>query len=195
MRHYLSHDTDGKLVGIHTHHHAGTMLGGWPDDCQLHNPACQNPTSKHFRENVVGKNGVVGLIPFDCHCSPTKTSCSCASHAFANKKVVDGALVNKLEGALLNGSSILKNKATVKAAPGSKLTMKVVCVGVADGSSIEVYQKGTVVLMETSPVALVFTKGETPTFEVTAPAQGLSGALVLFSRDVVPILVGVVGWA
>jgi hypothetical protein len=195
MKHYLSYDITGKLVGIHTHAHAGTKLGGWPDDCRLDNPNCPNPTSKWFRENIIGQNGVVGFIACECECSPTERDCTCASEDFASKRVVGGVLVSKLEGALLKSGAIIQNKATLRAAPGSKLSMKIACVGVVDGSKLDVYQKGQVMVLETNPVTLTFTGGETEVFEVTAPAQGITGAIAVVSKDVIPISVSVVGWA
>jgi hypothetical protein len=195
VRHYLSYDADGKLVGIHTHHHAGTKMGGWPDDCQLHNPNCQNPTSVWFRANVVGKNGVIGFIALECDCSPTETTCSCASIDFATKKVVGGVLVSKLEGALLNGGTPITNGATLKRTPGTKLTLKVACVGVPDGTKMDLHQRGTVTTLEEPHVELTFTDGETPTFEMTTPAQGLTGGIFLTSKDVIGIGLSLMGWA
>lgn len=194
MKHYLAYDSEGTLVGIHTHHHAGTRLGGWPDDIRLDNPNCPSPTSRWFRENVVGKNRCVGFIALNCECSPTETTCDCANKDFASKKVVNGALVSKLEGALLNGITLLQNDSTIQAAPGTKLTMKVLCVGVLDGSTVTVYQRGGVVLDSIS-VVLTFTDGQTNTFEVTVPAQGISVRLTILGKETLGLVTTVLGWA
>jgi hypothetical protein len=194
VKHYLSYDSAGKPVGIHTHSHSGTKLGGWPDDCQLDNPTCPNPTSKWFRENIIGQNGAVGFVALNCDCSPTEGVCSCASEAFSTMKVVNGVLVDRLQGSLIKNGSLVATGSKIKAPPGTKLAFSIACVGVPDGSTVGVFHKGAIVLEE-SPLTLTFTSGQTPTFEVTAPAQGANSLIACYGLDILPLGFEIIGWA
>jgi hypothetical protein len=71
----------------------------------------------------------------------------------------------------------------------------VACVGVPDGTKIDLHQRSAAIIMEEPHVELTFTNGETPTFELTVPAQGLTGGIFLSSKDVIGIGLFLVGWA
>jgi hypothetical protein len=195
MKHYLSYDAEGKLVGIHTHSHAGTGLKGWPDNCRLDNPNCPNETSKWFRENILGKNGVTGFVALNCECSPTEKDCPCASEAFQKMRLVGGVLVNKVEGALTEvGGGLIASGSTLRRAPGSKVKFKITGVGVTDGATAQVFQRGSVILAADS-LNVSFTGGDSEEFEVTFPAQGSQAMVAIFGKEIMPLAVSVIGWA
>lgn len=194
MKHFLSYGADGQLIGIHTHRHAGTGLNGWPANCNMHNPNCQHEATKWFRANVIGKNGVVDFVKYECPCSPTATSCQCVAAVFANNRVVEGALVPKIEAALVLAGAPLENNSTLKRPPGVALPMRVMATGVPDGATAVVTQRGTVTVLDQQNFSLTFADGQTEEFLVYPPAQGLSGLFSVSGLLITPIGLYVTGW-
>jgi len=195
MRNYMSYDSSGRLVGIHTHRHAGTGMSGFASDCRLENQNCPNPLSKWFRENVVGKNGVVGFVAYNCPCSPTKQDCTCVNHAYATSRVVDGVLVAKHSIALLVNGDLVEAGTTIKAPPGTKMQVEVVAVGIADGATVDVHQRSTVAITEDPITTLTFSNEKSNAIEVTAPAQGMVGQITFTGLELIASALNVRGWA
>lgn len=195
MKHYISYDAQGRLVGVHTIHHAGTQLGGWPDDIRLDDENCQHEAAQSIRKNVIGKNGAVGFVAYSCPCPATKTTCACANKKYAKSRFVAGQLVTKGEAAVILDGGPLANDATVSRAPGSQTAFRVACAGAANGAKVTVFQRGAVALMEASKIELTFTDGETEEFTLVAPAQGLTGAVAILGDDILPMGLFLRGWA
>lgn len=194
MKSYMSYDADGRLVGIHTHKHAGTNTMGWAADCRLDNPNCPNPTSKWFRENVVGKNGVVGFIAYNCACPPARLDCTCVNTAFATKRVVDGALVDKHEVVILADNEVVMADSLIRRPPGTRLQIEL-SGAVADGETVLVQERSVVAVMDEPSATLTFTGGKTSAVTLVAPAQGMTGLVSIWGRDIIPMKLSLRGWA
>lgn len=195
MKHYISYDAQGRLVGVHTIHHAGTQLGGWPDDIRLDDENCTHEAAKSIRANIIGKNGAVGFVAYNCSCPATKTTCSCANKKYAKSKFAGGQLVTKLEAAVMLDGGPLANDAIVNRVPSSSTAFRVACANVPNGAKVTVFQRGHVALMEASKIELTFTDGQTEEFSLVAPAQGLTGAVAITGDDVLPMGLFLRGWA
>jgi len=196
MKHYLSHDTNGKIVGVHTHHHHQTQLGGWPDDRQLEDPGSEDETVQSLRgAQLGGANGAIAFIAYNCPCAPTETRCACAPTKAGNARVAEGKLVDKKTGSLVIDGSPAASGSTVKRPPGTKIKFSVASAGAVDGSKVVVQQGGPVAIIDSDkPVELAFADGMTPTFEVVAPTQGMTGGIMVNGDDFAPIYVYVRGW-
>lgn len=195
MKHYFSYDANGQLIGIHVHSHAGTKLNGWGADCCLEDPDCEHHVAKHLREKILGSTAAVGFIPYNCSCSPTEQECQCTSLIVATKRVSEGVLVSKVRGAFVKGGEILPENTVLTQTPGEKFLMKMVAVGVPNGTTVRLIDRPGVALFSPSPVDLTFTDGETPEIEVTTPAQGLTGYLLAISGLTIPLQLAIRGWA
>lgn len=198
MKHYLSHDTKGKIVGIHSFGHAQMKLGGWPDDRLLEDAASAHEHVVNMRtKELNGPNGAIEFIAYNCPCDPTLQRCNCAANKSATARVADGKLVDKKVGAVVIDGSPVTNGGTIKRPPGTKVELRVVSADAVEGSAFSVFQ-GSVALMDVDgagPLDLTFTKGVSLPLSVFAPAQGLTGGLRIYGDDLAPIVVHVRGWA
>lgn len=199
MKHYMSYDAKGRLVGIHSFGHAQMKLGGWPDDRLLEDASSEHEHVVNMRtKELNGPNGAVEFIAYDCPCDPTLQRCNCAGTKSATARVIDGKLVDKKVGAIVIGGSPFSNGGVIKRPPGTKVDLRVVSTDAADESMFNVFQSASVALMDmegNGPLELAFTKGTSPVFSVIAPAQGLTGGLRIFGDDLAPIVVYVRGWS
>lgn len=197
MKHYFSHDANGRLVGIHCYHHEGTKLGGWPDHIRPDDEDAEHEAARSLRkEQLGGANGAVEFIVYNCPCPPTMTRCACPSMKLGIARVVDGKLVDKKAGGLLVDGALVADGATIKRPPGSKVMVSIVCVGVINTSAVTIYQTPQVRILDADkPIQLVFTDGQSEGFELVAPVQGLTGAIRAIADDVQPLTLHLLGWS
>lgn len=196
MKHYLSYDASGKIVGVHTHHHHQTQLGGWPDDRRLEDADSEDETVQSLRSaQLGGASGATEFVAYNCPCSPTETRCTCASTKAGNARIFDGKIIDKKLGSLVVDGSPVVSGSTIKRPPGTPIQFSAASVEAEDGSKVVVQQGGLVMIFESDgPLELTFTKGATPTFTVIAPTQGFTAGIMVNGADFAPLYVYVRGW-
>jgi len=196
MKHYFTHDAKGRLVGVHTYHHEGTKLGGWPDHIRPEHDEPEHEVAQNLRDSHLGKeNGAVGFVAYDCPCPPTKTRCNCAGVKLGHSRLVDGKLVNKKTGGFIVDGAPVTHGTKIKRPPGTPIQVYIACVGIADGEKAIVYQGGRVQLIDADkPIELTFKDGRTENLDVVAPAQGFLGAIRVQADDMVGLELAVLGW-
>ncbi len=195
MRHFLSYDTNGKLLGIHTYVHQPSQLGGWPADYDLENPASTNENVTAWK-NGLKTPGIDGFVLYECPCSPTMKTCSCPSDRFADSYLDNGDLTPRPASGLLIDNGPVSTGSTIDSPPGTIMKLKVTCAGAPDGSSVTIAQSPFVQVLDTSDatVDLAITSGETPEINLTAPAQGMCADLRIGGDHVQQMSLKIRGW-
>lgn len=196
MRHFLSYDSSGKLLGIHTYADGPSQLGGWPADYDLENPDTTNENVLAWKSGLKNQN-VDGFVLYDCPCSPTVKTCTCPSQRFSDSYLESGVLTPRPTSGLLIDGGPQTSGSTLDSPPGTVLKLKVTCATAPDGSKVSVTQLPVVQLLDTSDLTteVTLTSGETPEINVTSPAQGLCGELRITGDHVQPMSLKVRGWA
>jgi hypothetical protein len=68
MKHYLSHDASGRLVGVHTFAHAQMKIGGWPENRKLEDGKGAAVASKTTADALAAAHTALKKVhPKDAH--------------------------------------------------------------------------------------------------------------------------------
>jgi hypothetical protein len=191
MRHYFGYRADGSLGSVNTFH------GGWPEDKDLRDPNSPDVTIQKQRARLA-KRDIIGFLAFDCECPSGPSgpgSCNCASFAHRTKYMKDGALVSKAGTSVMHvdGNPIADGERLIRA-PGTKVIFQMVCPDVPDGQSLNV-QIRSAILHPSNTHHLLVTGGKTDTLELTAPAQGAFGQVLMGGVQFIPARFDLVGFA
>jgi len=200
MRHFISYDTNGQLVGVHSHKFARGGLGGWPEDYDLENGLeAVNDSARAFAQRLIKVHGdrIVGFIKYECPCPATAGSCRCANMRRVDHVACDErcTLVAKPASGVLVDGATWDGHSEVVRAPGAAIVLKVVCAEAEDGATVTLVQaKSPRLWSPTDPIELTFTNGETPEQTIYAPPRSLTGMVQFYGHCVTPMNMPVVGW-
>lgn len=189
MRHYLGYRANGSFASVHT------FQGGWPLERDLCNADTTDEVTKKLRDGMLAEGEVVGFVCIDCACASEVGSCGCAGAEFAKNYVKDGVLTlrpttTKIQ---LDGADVT-DKARIARAPGTKVQFQLIAPDVPDGAKATVSIHKAILNLE-SQHELTITGGVSGTIELTAPAQGTEGRVLIGGIEVSVLMFDLVGFA
>jgi hypothetical protein len=188
MRHYFGYRADGALGSIHTFHR------GWTADRDVCDANCTDVTVQKLRARMLAKD-IVGFVCYECDCPPDKGSCDCVGVTHASSFVKDGVLVAKpLTTQVKIDGSFVDHKERVPRAPGTKVTLQIAAPDVDDGQKVGVFIHGAVLALSDQH-ELTVTGGVSETLELTAPAQGSAGTVMIGGIQVRTLAFDLLGFA
>lgn len=193
MHYFFWYDDRGAIRGV-------TQCRDTIDpNCEPDNPNTTHPQGVDLRRFYFDGQGaafnVKNCVRAECGCSPI-SDCQCGSACVRNKVVVSGRLVDKpVLTVYIDGEAqsavfgVMVNKA-----PGSKVSIRLEAPDVPEGHQIVLSRGGAELSIE-DELVFTFSGGSTNTIVLTAPAQGLMGAIAASSISVRDFSVTIRGWA
>ena len=173
MKHYFSYDANGKLLSTET------MYGGFQQHHDFLDENCNDPVVVSLRTSRTAMGGI-GFVEYDCDCESSVGTCECAGNKYLDSYVSNGSLVPRFDyNIVLDGTTTVQDEATVNYAPGTTISVQLTNSAAPDGTTIAISRRGNANLM-LNDLNLTFVSGQTTSFNITAPAQGLSGWLILY---------------
>ena len=194
MKHYYGYTPEGNLWWTFVH------TGGFPDGCNLDDPACTNPLAVHLRANydVNQTHGetLQGIVIYDCPCPAEVGVCDCT----ATKKNLSycndsGDLCDKPAVDVIISGAVVPHESTITKYPSQLFTIKlqeVVPSTIPDGETATINSDG---LLASGTEELTFTSGITNEVALRAPAQGSTAFLSVIGKLVVLYRLSVKGFA
>jgi len=193
IRHYLSYDAAGNMVGVHAF---GDSSGfGWPDTHALHEPGCEHPVVAGLRNDLVTRYPHIdGFAIFECDCSPTDRDCRCSSEHRNTHRYIGGQFVRHLDTTVtIDGVSVALGS-TITKPPMSVLQLRIQVQNAPDGTIASVRRISPVAIMATDQIDLTTTNGETPAVRLIVPAQGLTAQIAVGGIGIISGFISVQGF-
>jgi len=191
MRHFLSVDASGAIIGM------ATRGGGFTDDHNLDDPSCMHPEALNHRKLSARDPRFDRFVEYVCPCTSEELNCTCeCPRDRASDHYADGsALVAKPAlTVLIDGASVGDPiGSTPHSRPtGSAVSLKLLA-DVPDGHQVIVRTSRSAAIIREETM-LTFSGGETGSLELKAPANGVTGLVAGASKYVRPFKVMVQGW-
>jgi len=187
MKHFFSYEPDGTL------YQQVVIKGGFPDDCNIDDPACTHPLSIHIREVQARLQAKPdnpwthsGMVKFECPCDESEGVCGCApvkrldafwctdTDCLRDKPAID---------VLIDGSPVAHD-ARITRYPNQLFTCKVVAETPSEIPDGAIATLWSAEMLEDGEITLTFTGGQSNEVTLRAPAQGITGKLVMLGLHV-----------
>lgn len=193
MRHFIWHNENGDLLGVHRHQ------GGWPVGEDLRDAESSSEKVNRIRARMAQEPSFAGFVEYTCACPSSVFMCACA-HDVLHNHYFDGESVTTKPPLLveLDGQAIAHTHSFTgefnDLTPDSTVSL-VLKSAVPDGHTVQVVTSPKRTPLIDAPAHLTFTDGATEPLSIRVPSQGLSGIVGGQSTLVRRFAVAVRGWA